>query len=81
MANPQIMPKAMTVCIVVLMRPEVGGFLVKIHQQLLIDAQTQAANFVLQYKTMAVIQVTTQEILDPTKSCNNINIQPTSCFF
>ena len=56
MPNTTITPKAMAIIILSIMGPEVGGFMIKIPEQLLQDAQIRAANFAIQYGVMAIGQ-------------------------
>ena len=70
MTNTNITPKAMAIIILAMMSPEVGGFMIKIPEQLLQDAQIRAANFAIQYSVIAIGQVAAGQGVDamgPTK--------------
>ena len=65
--NIIITPKAFAIILLASAGKEVGSFIIQLPEQLLIEAQSRAVNFGIQYGTMAIGQaVAGSKFVDPT---------------
>jgi hypothetical protein len=67
MPNIPITPKTYMIILVATATNEVTGFMIKVSEQLIIEAQSRAVNFAFQYGAMAIGQAASgSKFVDPT---------------